>query len=368
MKLHYQKSVQGNFGDALNEWLWPRFLPGMWADDGVVFAGIGTIFDDHSPAARIRVVLGSGAGYAPVPDLAATKDSWRIYGVRGPLTAAVLRLDADLALTDPAILIAEMPEFPRVDGGATLFIPHWKSLKYGAWREVCARLGIEFVDPLTPSEEVVRRIAGARKVIAESMHAAIIADAFRVPWVPIALSREISPFKWSDWSQSKGLVYAPFCLPPSSAMEALRDTFLRRSVFECFMSYPAPERLRAMPVVTFDDRAALMRDFDVICVRLRQPSRRKASFVGEAIFKRLAVFAMRHAQHDGRRFEEATSALAAVKAMDGTLSAEDAHRQAREKVHDALARLKSDWARGFPALTPSTPDPAALPHAMKAVP
>jgi succinoglycan biosynthesis protein ExoV len=34
------------------------------------------------------------------------------------------------------------------------------------------------------------------------MHAAIIADAFRVPWIPLALSPDFSYFKWNDWAKS----------------------------------------------------------------------------------------------------------------------------------------------------------------------
>src|SRR5580765_8548204 len=91
MKLYYCDSVQGNFGDDLNQWLWPRLLPGMWNDDdGVIFVGIGTILGRDVPAARIRAVFGSGAGYALVPDIAARDGNWHIYGVRGPLTARVL--------------------------------------------------------------------------------------------------------------------------------------------------------------------------------------------------------------------------------------------------------------------------------------
>ena len=102
-----------------------------------------------------------------------------------------------------------------------MFVPHWKSVRYGRWQRICESLGIEFVDPCGDSTAVVRRIASAEKVIAESMHAAIIADAFRVPWIPVALSREISPFKWVDWAASLEVPYRPVCLPASNRIELL---------------------------------------------------------------------------------------------------------------------------------------------------
>src|SRR5439155_14985318 len=129
---------------------------------------------------------------------------------------------------------------------------------YGSWRAICQDLGIEFLDPRTDSRDVVRRIAAAEKVIAESMHAAIIADAFRVPWVPVALSREISPFKWADWSLSKGLDYEPVCLPPSNAVEALRNRLLKESVLESIFAYPAPEQLTGPRALRFADLEGLV--------------------------------------------------------------------------------------------------------------
>jgi hypothetical protein len=41
------------------------------------------------------------------------------------------------------------------------------------------------------------------------MHGAIIADTFRVPWVPISTRPSINTFKWLDWSESMGLEYRP---------------------------------------------------------------------------------------------------------------------------------------------------------------
>jgi succinoglycan biosynthesis protein ExoV len=49
---------------------------------------------------------------------------------------------------------------------------------------------------------VIRRIAGADSVIAESMHAVIIADTFGVPWQAVSISGGFNQFKWQDWGQS----------------------------------------------------------------------------------------------------------------------------------------------------------------------
>ena len=37
------------------------------------------------------------------------------------------------------------------------------------------------------------------------MHAAILADAFRVPWIPVSISGTFNGAKWQDWGQSLGM-------------------------------------------------------------------------------------------------------------------------------------------------------------------
>src|SRR6185295_9202266 len=116
MLLYYHKDPRGNFGDDLNPWLWSRLLPGcftgelphdprsrdMSADGETLFVGIGTLLNDYVPEHARKVVFGSGAGYGPPPIL---DDSWDVFCVRGPATAALLGLDKAAAITDPGILV-----------------------------------------------------------------------------------------------------------------------------------------------------------------------------------------------------------------------------------------------------------------------
>ena len=41
------------------------------------------------------------------------------------------------------------------------------------------------------------------------MHGAIVADALRVPWIPVATNSTILSFKWQDWCSSIGVEYKP---------------------------------------------------------------------------------------------------------------------------------------------------------------
>jgi succinoglycan biosynthesis protein ExoV len=337
MKVHLATQVKGNFGDELNRWLWPGLLADVLGkvDEDVLFVGIGTVLDRNLPPARVTVVFGTGTGYTPPPpDISTRPSRWRIYGVRGPLTARVLNLDKRTAMTDPAILLATLPEFKGLDRHGVIFIPHWKSARYGEWKGICKSLGIEFVDPCQDSKLVVRRIASAEKVIAESMHAAIIADAFRVPWIPVALSREISPFKWVDWALSLNVVYRPACLPPSNGIERLRNALLMWTVHWNATDYPSSKQVAQGACMHFDDVDRLLSNLDEIGRRINQPWRWKASIGLEAALKRLARMG---SGPDERMLNVAAERLENLKYSEGILSSDHAHARS---LHDTLGRLE----------------------------
>jgi succinoglycan biosynthesis protein ExoV len=219
----YWESDHGNFGDDLNLWLWDFLLPGFRdvAPD-VLLVGVGTVLnaDLLKPGGR-KLVVGSGFGYGALPDMSDTTQ-WDIRCVRGPLTAEKLGLPAAFGIIDPAVMVADMPEFRSIERtGGTIFVPHWESTIGSLWPELCRVAGIGYVDPCGEAKAVIRAIAGAELVVAESMHAAILADAFRVPWVAVTTSQSINSFKWTDWARSVGVDYAPRRLPISSRAEAI---------------------------------------------------------------------------------------------------------------------------------------------------
>jgi succinoglycan biosynthesis protein ExoV len=228
MRLHYY-DAQPNFGDALNEWLWDALLPGCWdPSDGIHFSGIGTIIGGSMPKAKHWVVFTSGVGYGKLPDRFDVS-SWSIVSVRGPLTARTLGLPPKAAVTDGALLLASLSQYAPLaerDRDGIVFVPHYSSDRLGRWREVCERVGVEHLSPTLPSREVIERIRRARLVLADAMHAAIVADALRVPWIPMVTSPQISTFKWLDWTRSMELPYRPCHLPPSNIASRVQDSML----------------------------------------------------------------------------------------------------------------------------------------------
>jgi succinoglycan biosynthesis protein ExoV len=227
MKLHYFRSPQGNFGDDLNAWLWPELMPGVWDDggDGITFVGVGTILNTKVPQTRLKIVLGSGVGYSPLPPNL-HDGSWNFMAVRGPLSARAAGLPVETVITDGAILLGALDGLIKAESertGGVVFAPHVSSTETGAWEEICARLGIDYIDPRWDFHKVFSIIGNARLVLAEAMHGAIVADTLRVPFVPLVSSNEISSFKWMDWTLSMGLQYRPIRLPPGTLADAARN-------------------------------------------------------------------------------------------------------------------------------------------------
>lgn len=229
MELYYATSKDGNFGDDMNLWFWDHFLPD-WRDcypDRTLF-GIGTILGTKILRRHDKVlVCGSGSGYGglgPV-DPGRVRISW----VRGPLTARLLGLDDSVAITDPASLLTIMPEFASLPrgGNGTIFIPHRATAQLAInWDRIGRMCNLRVVLPNQDAKEVIRKIIGADLVVTESMHGAIMADAFRIPWVPIKISNEFNDHKWNDWAAGLGLtINAPESLALPKKLWRLSGSF-----------------------------------------------------------------------------------------------------------------------------------------------
>lgn len=209
----------GNFGDDLNVWMWNKLIPEIVDTEAYykrsgsrpLFVGIGTILSEHIPANVKKAIFGSGFGYAGLPIL---NENAKIYFVRGPLTAEKLGLNPDYAITDAALLIRDI-NLPEIEKKYRYsFMPHHSSVSSVNWLEVCNDLGIKYLDPTAGFEQSLNDLRASEIVIAEAMHGAILADAFRIPWIAVNLhGNAINSFKWDDWCRSINVKYNP--LKPS---------------------------------------------------------------------------------------------------------------------------------------------------------
>jgi succinoglycan biosynthesis protein ExoV len=222
MKLAYFTSTP-NFGDQLNPYVFNHFLPGLFDEDSrITFLGIGSVLGVIQPTPSVEkfVVFSTGYAYGNPPSDMGLYEFWC---VRGPETAAVLGLDASLAIADGAILLHCMPHEPVQTVYPYAFMPHEHThMSYPAWRTMAEEVGLHYISPHAPVDEVLREIRQTGVLLTEALHGAIVADTFGIPWVPLQLMASINRFKWLDWTRSMELpldvqVFAPLATRQSSA-------------------------------------------------------------------------------------------------------------------------------------------------------
>ena len=213
-----------NFGDLLNPLIFESLLPGYFSDPypEVDFLGIGTTLGMLVPSdgpSRRTVVFTSGLGgaegraYGTPPKLTELFD---IECVRGPLTAQLLGLPPDMAVTDGALLLkVVLHQVDCATNDSTVFVPHMSTvISGGPWKSIATEAGLTPIDPCTTDVVgMVKQIASAPLVVAEAMHAAIVADSFGVPWIAVSSNSSINQFKWTDWCRSLQLAYRPASVP-----------------------------------------------------------------------------------------------------------------------------------------------------------
>jgi len=219
MQLYYFKDRRGNFGDDLNPWLWRQLLPEvLQGSPDELFVGIGTLLNHRLPAAPLKHVFGSGHGYGRKPVI---DSQWKFHAVRGFETARALGLPKETVITDAAILVRAV-RGPRREGPTLRFgfIPHCQSNIWFDWSSVCGELGFHFIDVSWDVERVMAEMSRCEVLICEAMHGAIVADALRIPWMPVSCYEDISAFKWRDWLSTVELPYTP--TPIASLFDAER--------------------------------------------------------------------------------------------------------------------------------------------------
>src|SRR5690606_15547490 len=150
-----------------------------------------------------KIVFGSGVGYNKPITL---DSSWSFRFVRGPLSAQSIGIDRTAYITDPGILAGQL--FKNQNSGNLItYMPHHISDGNADWKKICEIAGITYLSPSDDIHQTLHMISRSKFVIAEAMHAAIVADALRVPWTPVTAYPHILDFKWVDWCQSLDMPY-----------------------------------------------------------------------------------------------------------------------------------------------------------------
>jgi len=211
MKLVYCPIKGGNFGDDLNQWLWPKVFHGYpWPnEESTAFVGIGTILKLPAPTSSKKIVFGSGIW---LPDQVPTIDeTWDVRFLRGPVSQRYVA-DGSLPFISDAAMAVALVKLPSVERRPTIgFMPHYVTSQVVDCERLCELARLQYIDPQWPTQKTIDALRSCDRVITEAMHGAIVADAFRVPWCRISIlcHKVAGPMahslKWLDWGMSLGV-------------------------------------------------------------------------------------------------------------------------------------------------------------------
>lgn len=244
-----------NFGDEpLNRVLLSKLFPNLNQEANhpkYILLGIGSILGMRSSCMRPNetnlplLVYGSGYQYGE-PSLL-PEDS-KVFCVRGNYTCETFGFDKSCAVADPAILLPKF--FPRdvqSIAGRTARIYRWShglnskemgeslnltTLRLKFWDTCRSISDTRFSDIFTARTEGdfagwLRRLWSCERIETESLHAAIVADAYGIPWRPLMRRWHR---KWNDHFSMLGIEEKPrtFTLSNRKKMDEKAEILMQR--------------------------------------------------------------------------------------------------------------------------------------------
>lgn len=157
-------------------------------------------------------VWGQGKGHGEYFDIKSEPyaNKVKIFAVRGPHTIRQLDLNKNIPTGDPALL---MPLFFKIDKDPAqhkiTYIPHHSNRK--GWNEKLEQIGAErYVDIMCSRRRFwsrLRDIISSKFVLTNTLHTAILCQAYGVPWaLCLAEKDELNfPHKWVDFFEFIGI-------------------------------------------------------------------------------------------------------------------------------------------------------------------
>lgn len=202
-----------NFGDALHEILVPQKQHYEWTFDeknmhfivGSVISN--TIMKETLDKGYKPIFHGCGWRGEPLnPNLV---KHCEFHGVRGPYTQEELAqhdIDTEISL-DPAYQLPHIVS-PGEANGLAIAVRHilddtekTPNTIHEIKADALFRPRVEDKDDII---NFIKKISGARFVLAGAMHAAIVADAYDIPFALMKSEYIDCPPKWADWLASVG--------------------------------------------------------------------------------------------------------------------------------------------------------------------
>lgn len=265
--IQYCNIAGGNFGDDINLLLWSRLFPDLQKLTGqVLFYGVGTLLDGRHNSKVKKVVLGAGLGrnLEGLPD-----SNWDFRWVRGPQTAKEFGIPHELALGDSAILWPEL--LPGHDGaGPVGLIPHHATWDSFDWASVARKAQMVAINPRQTPDAVIAQMRACSRVLAESLHGAICADAMGIPWAACVLAHRFNEFKWRDWLATVNRPYAPLAMKVPLVRSLTRGKSMTNRLAR-WIGYQRGSRRPALRPVTAATAQDVQRVAAALCAYAKNP-------------------------------------------------------------------------------------------------
>lgn len=197
---------------------------------------IGSLLTETDLAALNHPVDVWGCGWKGHPLSPARQAQLTVHAVRGPLTITGLGLPPDTPLGDPALLLPHLHPRAIRQHGSTVVVPHfhrtrllpvvqrcgqsgcttvvstqvwqWQGLGRPGWVAEWRTLlknWLHWGMTIRTPWSAVAAIAGADFVLSGSLHGAILAQAYGVPWAAYDDGYIDAPAKWQDWAAYLGI-------------------------------------------------------------------------------------------------------------------------------------------------------------------
>lgn len=159
-------------------------------------------------------VWGQGKGHGALFDIQQEpyKSKVKLHAVRGPHTLRQLNLGGDIPMGDPGFLL---PLFLAIRKDhrqhKVSYVPHWSN-RYNArarLQEIGAERVIDVMCQRRAFKAKVTEVVSSSFVLTNSLHTAIICEAYGTPWaLCLPAGHELNfPDKWRDWFEYLGIGY-----------------------------------------------------------------------------------------------------------------------------------------------------------------
>jgi len=150
-----------------------------------------------------------------------SRNRWTFYAVRGPLTRRYFNLQDSLPLGDPAILTPLFYTPQSLTFEKVRYITHYDNENIDEINDI-----YPILSPKMHPYRFIDYITSSNFVFTESLHGAILAHVYGIPWA-WALNRHTrATFKWHDWLASIGAsadgVFSP------TDIESAKSWYLRQ--------------------------------------------------------------------------------------------------------------------------------------------